>query len=223
MTSTRQRQGAAAQLRRRLLGERQVEVADRDPAALADQRRRRRLADPAGAAGDRHDLAAECAVAPSPSRSPLRPASGGRLVDGDHGGAAEADVVLEGDLGAVDLALVGVAAQLPGQLGALREAGRPERVALGDQPAGGVDDDLAAVGGRLFLDQLVALALGGEAERFVGDQLVGAEAVVQLADVDLLGGDAGLLVGRGRRRSSTCRSRRSSCSRRPRRRSRRGR
>ena len=33
-----------------------------------------------------------------------------------------------------------VAAQLPGQLGALREAGRAERVALRDQPAGRVDD-----------------------------------------------------------------------------------
>ena len=55
----RQRDGAAAELRRGLLGQRQVEVADRDAAALADQRRRRRLADPPGAAGDRHDLAAE--------------------------------------------------------------------------------------------------------------------------------------------------------------------
>ena len=46
----RQRDRAAAQLRRRLLGQRQVEVADRDAAALADQRRRRRLADPPGTA-----------------------------------------------------------------------------------------------------------------------------------------------------------------------------
>src|SRR5690349_6613620 len=112
-----------------------------------------------------------------------------RLVDGDHGGAAEADVVLQRGLRSLDLALVGLAAQLPGQLRALREAGGAERVALGDQPARGVDDDLAAVGGRFFLDQLVSLALGGEAERFVGDQLVGAEAVVQLADVDFIGHD----------------------------------
>src|SRR4051794_36148008 len=127
---------------------------------------------------------------------------GGRLVDGYHGGAAEADVVLEGDLGAVHLTLVGFAAQLPGQLGALGEPRRPERVALGDQSAGGADDYLASVGGRLFLDQLVPLPLGGEPERFLGDELVGAEAVVQLADVDVLGGDAGLgvrLVGRGLR------------------------
>ena len=104
--------------------------------------------------------------------------------------------MLERDLGAVDLAGVGVAAQLPGELGALREAGRPERVALGDQAAGRVDHRaVAAVGRRLGLDQLVALALGGEAERLVGDQLVGREAVVELAHVDLVGRDAGLLVG----------------------------
>ena len=67
--------------------------------------------------------------------SSVRLGSGRRLVDGDHGGAAEADVVLQGDLGALDLALVRLAAQLPGQLRALRQAGRAERVALRDQPA----------------------------------------------------------------------------------------
>ena len=64
----------------------------------------------------------------------------------------------------VDLARVGRAAQLPGQLGALREPGRAERVALGDQPAGRVDDRaVAAVGRRLAVDELVAVALLGEA------------------------------------------------------------
>src|SRR5262249_21002810 len=58
------------------------------------------------------------AIVPSSSRRlPL----GRRLVDGDHGGAAEADVVLQGGLRALDLPLVGFPAQLPGQLRALRE------------------------------------------------------------------------------------------------------
>ena len=95
-------------------------------------------------------------VMPPPLRWP-RPGLDGGLVDGDDGGAAEPDVVLEGDLGAVDLALVGGAAQLPGQLAALGEAGGAERVALGDQAARRVDDRaVAAVGRRLGLDQLVA-------------------------------------------------------------------
>src|SRR5215213_9128316 len=128
-------------------------------------------------------------------RSPA-PSLGRRFVDRDHGGSAEADVVLQRHLGAVHLSLVGRAAQLPGQFRALRQAGRPERMALGDQPAGRVDDDLAAEGGRFFLDQLVRLALRGEPERFVGDELVGAEAVVELADVHFLGRDARLGVGR---------------------------
>ncbi len=45
--------------RRRALGQLEVEVSDRDAAALADQCRRGRLADPPRAAGDRHDLATE--------------------------------------------------------------------------------------------------------------------------------------------------------------------
>src|SRR4051794_21796550 len=94
------------------------------------------------------------------------PSLGRRFVDGDHGSAAEADVVLQRGLRALHLALVGRAAQLPGQFRALRQPGRAQRVALGDQPAGGVDDRAAAaIGGRFFLDQLVRLALGREASR----------------------------------------------------------
>jgi hypothetical protein len=56
-----ERQGdrAAAQLSRRALGQLEIEVADRDAAALAHQCRRGRLADPPRTAGDRHDLATE--------------------------------------------------------------------------------------------------------------------------------------------------------------------
>ena len=60
----------------------------------------------------------------------LRPVRG--PVHGDDGGAAEAEVVLEGDLRAVDLALVGLAAQLPVELGALGQPGGADRVALRD-------------------------------------------------------------------------------------------
>ena len=99
--------------------------------------------------------------------------------------------MLQGDFRVVDLARVGLAAQLPGELAALRQPRRAQRVALGDQPAGRVDDrTVAAVGGRLAVDELVAVALLGEPERLVGDQLVGAEAVVQLDDLDIVGADA---------------------------------
>src|SRR3954466_11556723 len=94
-----------------------------------------------------------------------RTRSARRLVDRDHRRAAQPDVVLQRALGVVDLALVGLAAQLPRQLAALREAGRSERMALGDQPARRVDDPLAAVRRRLLVDELVALALLGQPER----------------------------------------------------------
>src|ERR1700704_4090845 len=48
--------------------------------------------------------------------SSLRRLLGRRLVDGDHGSAAEADVVLQCGLRALYLPLVGFPAQLPGQL-----------------------------------------------------------------------------------------------------------
>ena len=94
------------------------------------------------------------------------------------------------------------AAQLARQLVALRQAGGAERVALGQQAAGRIGDELAAIGVVAVVDEAFRAAFGAEAERLVGDQLVVREAVVQLDDVDILGPDAGGLidlVGRGSR------------------------
>src|SRR3712207_288654 len=123
-----------------------------------------------------------------------------RPIDRHDRGAPETDVVLKRHPGAVDLSRAGLAAKLPRELRALGEAGGAERVALGDQPTGRVDDPLAAIRRRPLVDERVSFAGGREAERLVGDQLVGREAVVQLDDVHVLGADTSLLVclSRGR-------------------------
>jgi hypothetical protein len=54
----------------------------------------------------------------------------GALVHGAHNGAAETEVVLQRDFGVLDGAVVGPAAQVPDELGALRQACCAERVAL---------------------------------------------------------------------------------------------
>lgn len=85
---------------------------------------------------------------------------------------------------------------MPHQLRALREARRPQRVALGDEPARGVDDDLAAIRDAALADQLVRPARRRQPQEVDGDHLVGAEAVVQLAHAAVARLDAGLGVGR---------------------------
>src|SRR5262249_12844792 len=57
--------------------------------------------------------------------------------------AAEPQVVLERDLRALDLTLLGLATQVPHELGALREARGAERVALREQAARRVRHELA--------------------------------------------------------------------------------
>ena len=131
----------------------------------------------------------------------------GPLIHRHDAGAAEAEVVLERDAGAFYLALVGLAAELPDELGALGEAGGAERVALGEEAAGGVGDEFAAVGVVAVPDELLGFAFFAEAEGFVGEELVGGEAVVELDDVDVFGADAGLLIDLARRLPSPCRSR----------------
>src|SRR6185369_10889034 len=54
----------------------------------------------------------------------------GRAVHRDDRRAAEAEVVLQGDLRVLHLPLLGLAAELPGELRALRQAGRAERMPL---------------------------------------------------------------------------------------------
>lgn len=120
----------------------------------------------------------------------------GALVHGDDDGAAEAEVVLQGDVDVLDqAAVVGPPPQLPRELGALGQARRAERVTFADQPAGRVDHDLAAVGDVPAANHLVGLALVAEAQPFEDDEFVGREAVVNLADPDVARGHAGLGQG----------------------------
>lgn len=124
----------------------------------------------------------------------------GASVEGDDGGAAEAEVVLEGEVagGDGDEAVRGPAAELPGELGALGEARGAEGVALGDEAAGRVDDAAAAVRDGAAADHGVGLPRSAEAEGVEGDELVGGEAVVEFAQGDRGGrgvGDVGFGEG----------------------------
>ena len=97
---------------------------------------------------------------------------------------------------AFDLARFGRATQLSRQLEALRETRGAERMALGQQPARWIGDDLAAVGVVASGDELRRRAGRAKAERLVGDQLVVREAVVQLADIDVVRTDSRRFVHR---------------------------
>src|SRR5262245_37827928 len=118
--------------------------------------------------------ATSCACGPASDRRRLVAERSGALgfaVHGDDGRAAESEVVLQGDLGLLHLALLRLAPELPVELGALREPGGAERVALGDETARRVHDPLATVGDGTRVDQLAALACLAEPEALVGDQL----------------------------------------------------
>lgn len=83
--------------------------------------------------------------------------------DADDDGTTETEVVLEGVLGVGDLTVVGPATKVPDELGSLGDTSGTERVTLGDEAAGGVDEVLAAVGDVTLADHLVGLAVLAEA------------------------------------------------------------
>src|SRR5256885_1960671 len=98
----------------------------------------------------------------------MRGRSSDRLVERDDAGAAQTQVVLQREARAFDLALSGLAAHLPHEFSALRQAGRAERMAFGEQAARRVGDDATAVRVVAVDDEALGRAWGREAQRFVG-------------------------------------------------------
>ena len=108
--------------------------------------------------------------------------------------------MLKREPGALDLARVGLAAQLLDQLGALRKAGGTQRVPLREKPPRGIGDVLSAIGIVAIIDELPGLAVPAEAEGLVGDELVLGKAVVQLHHVNVFRAHASRFVRQGARR-----------------------
>src|SRR5439155_18014193 len=114
----------------------------------------------------------------------------------DDAGPSQPDVVLEPDPRPPDPPLVRLPGELPHELGALREPGRAERVTLREEAARRIHHPLPAVRDLVLVDQPTALPFLAEPERFVSDQLVRTEAVVELDHLDVLRTEPRLLVDR---------------------------
>ena len=92
------------------------------------------------------------------------------------------------------LPLLGRAAELPNQLGALRKTGRSEGMSLRQQAARRIGHDLAAIGVSTIKDELLGVSFRRETERLVHQKFIDSEAIVQLHNLNILGADAGQLV-----------------------------
>ncbi|KAH9407396.1 hypothetical protein TYRP_012213, partial [Tyrophagus putrescentiae] len=115
-------------------------------------------------------------------------------VDGHHRCPSQTDVVLQGQSGVGHLAPAGQTAQLPAQFDALRHTGGAQWMALPKEATWRKKQKgEQSVVSSLY--QGLCLPSRTEAQRLVGDQLIGGEAVVQLDDVHLGGGDRRSVVG----------------------------
>src|SRR3546814_13268894 len=99
-------------------------------------------------------------------------------------------MVLERVARALDLAFVGASAKLVGELVALREPRRAERVALREQAARRIGHGLATIAVVAVVAELFGAAFGAEAERLIGDELIRGDTAVELDDRDFVGTDA---------------------------------
>src|SRR5689334_4285665 len=132
-------------------------------------------------------------------RISLRSSGGGALQDVHAAGRAEPDHVGEPDLGAVDLAVAGLAAEVVADLPDVRDARRRDRVTLRLEAARHVHGRLAVAPRRARLEEVDRAALGAQHEVVVVHELRGREAVVQLDEVEVLRRHAGLRVRLRRR------------------------
>ena len=117
------------------------------------------------------------------------------LEDVDAAGRAEADDVGHAHLGALDLTVARLAAQLRGDLEHAGRAGHADRVTLREQTAGDVDRRGAVTPRGLLVDELARTTGLAEPQVVVVDELGGGEAVVQLHQVEVFRADARELVG----------------------------
>ena len=95
----------------------------------------------------------------------------------------------EGNSRVIDLTRPGLAAQLSRQFKTLGKTGSAEWMAFRNQPARRVRYHASAVSVVTVFDELRGAAFRAQAETFVGDHLVDAEAIVQFDYVDVLGTD----------------------------------
>ena len=120
---------------------------------------------------------------------------GGRLEDVHGAGRAQPDDVGQAHLGPLDLTVAGLAPEVRGHLVEVGDAGGPDGVALGDEPARHVDRRRPVAPGAPPVDEVAGPARLAQREVLVVDELGGGEAVVQLDEVEVLGRHPGLLVG----------------------------
>ena len=98
------------------------------------------------------------------------------------------------DLGAFDLAVTALSAQLANNFNDLGNPGRPYGMPLGKQPAAGIDRNTAAQRCLSVFEQFGRLAPRTKSQRFVIKQFGDGERVMDFSQIDIFRPDAGFLI-----------------------------
>ena len=97
--------------------------------------------------------------------------------------------------GAIDLAVTGLAAELPGQLADLRDRLRRDGLAETTEPAARVDGNASSKGRVAVAEHLLGLAGFAETDILVPIEFEGRRQIVDLGKVEILRTHTGFLVG----------------------------